>query len=220
MTLVGPMQTTGISKRTRRRRLTLMSRHAEASGHHSRLFDSRATAVGGMNDRFVVGDLRFGFTYYPVDEVDERIGAVLSGKWPDYRYYSPEAFAAGMSAAQPLWDPEAIIMRWRGSLDPMPHTFRRKAIQELVFESRADLEDLKRARDLGDITFYESRSPSLAFAAHDLCCEQGLVSRPEASDPSLTSRGDYRASLAGWSREPDILGPFCGATCARIRSGA
>ena len=63
--------------------------------------EPRATAVGGMNDRFAIKDLRFGFTYYPIDEVDERIGAVVAGEWPGYRYYSPEAFAAGMSVAQP-----------------------------------------------------------------------------------------------------------------------
>ena len=36
----------------------------------------------------------------------------------------------------------------------MPQTFKRKAIHELVFEARADLQDLERACDLRDIAFF------------------------------------------------------------------
>ena len=116
--------------------------------------EPRATVVGGMNDRFAINGLRFGFGYFPLEEVEKKLNAVVAGRWPGYRYYSPEAFTATMSVAQPLWDPEGVILGWRQSLEPMPQFFRHKAIQEIIFEARADLLDLERACELSDVAFF------------------------------------------------------------------
>ena len=77
-------------------------------------FDApRATAVGAMNDRFVVGGLYFGWTYYPVGRTESEISSVVAGEWKEHPFFAPEALASEIAGAQPLWDPEGLVASWR-----------------------------------------------------------------------------------------------------------
>ena len=138
----------------------------------------QATAVGGRNDRFAVGEQRFGFTYYAADEVEQAVAAALEGRWHNVRLaggdYLPEMLGGKLSVCQPLWDPEGLVASWRQRLAPYPRALQLKALQELVFESRAHLQCLRRACELEDLLYFRECLGQLVqtivrliFAAHN-----------------------------------------------------
>lgn len=119
------------------------------------------TTVGDRDDRFVLGDLRFGLSYTPIAGVEANLYQVLvEGVWsmraaPWYPMGEcPDAVCGEIETCQPLWDEEALIKDWKARVSTYPQRFKQKVLQELVFEARGNLQDLRRGVELQDLPHF------------------------------------------------------------------
>ena len=179
--------------------------------------DPRATAVGGRNDRFVIGDVRFGFSYMSTEDVEGHLDKVMNGVWGGFLDSdAPESFLGALSECEPLWDPAGTVDGWRKRTRDYPAAFRLKAIQELIFELRADLQELRRASELKDVTFfhialsdYAARLFRLMFTVHGIWYRgPKRALRTLESTPAVPQDWPERiASMLAEEQRPSALSP-------------
>ena len=117
----------------------------------------------GMCDRFIINGSHVGIDYRPIDSIAADIKQVLEEgtiwQTPDISFVLgcfPEAICADIRMCIPLWDPEDRISAWQASLKNYPEKFRNNIIQQVLFEARFKLADLRRASEISDVTFFHA----------------------------------------------------------------
>jgi hypothetical protein len=110
---------------------------------HRIFSESGVTTVGDRDDRFVLGDLKFGLSYTPIADVEASLHKVLvEGAWsmraaPWYPMGEcPDAVCGEIETCRPLWDQGELIRGWKARVSTYPQRFKQKVLQELVFEAR------------------------------------------------------------------------------------
>jgi hypothetical protein len=168
---------------------TREERHALWSSHET-LRPPGVTTVGDRDDRFVLGDLKFGLSYTPLTDVEEGLRKVLvEGVWsmraaPWYPMgESPDGVCGEIKTCRPIWDQHGLIEGWKARVSTYPQRFKLKLLQELVFEARGNLQDLRRGAELGDL-------PHFHMALSEVCMR---VIRLMYAAKELYFRGSKRA---------------------------
>lgn len=127
--------------------------------------------TSGRNDRFRRDGPGIGIDYgLTVSDVDLRIAAVvhegavaMTGNYSHTLGECPEAICADISTCESLWDPQQLVRKWKQEVETYPEVFRLNMLEQVLFQARFKLKDLRRATELQDVVLFHVALSEMCF---------------------------------------------------------